>query len=114
MHAASGDQNSGNILSILSWTPTGGASCGGGTCTLPDKGDSIESGLFSHYTVQAADYTIDPVNHILADNVNVGWSEPQCALGGCPIGPQSQTPGASTTVMIATPSVTTKLSADAV
>jgi LPXTG-motif cell wall-anchored protein len=113
VHSAGGDVSSGNILGTLSWTPSGGASCGGGTCTLPDKGDSIESNLFSHYTVQAADYNIT-ADHILADTVTVGWSEPQCAEGGCPVGPQSGTTGASTTVTIATPSVTTKLSADAV
>jgi LPXTG-motif cell wall-anchored protein len=113
VHSAGGNVSSGNILGTLVWTPTGGASCGGGTCTLPNKDDSIESNLFSHYTVQAADYNIT-TDHILADQVTVGWSEPVCELQGCPVGPQSNTTGASTTVTIATPSVTTKLSADAV
>jgi hypothetical protein len=113
VHAAAADVSSGNLLGILSWTPSGGASCGGGMCSLPDKGDSLESELFSLYTVQATDYKMDPETHILSDTVTVGWSEPQCAEG-CPIGAQLKTTDASTTVVLAAPSVTTTLRVDAV
>ena len=114
VHAAGGNASSGNILASLTWTPAGGASCSGPTCTLPTKGASVTSALHSFYTVQAADFTIDPVGHLLDDTVSVSWSEPVCVNGGCPVGPKTATTGASTTVTKATPSITTKLSATAI
>jgi hypothetical protein len=78
------------------------------SCTLPNKGDSITSDDFTFYTVTAADYNQNP-QHILSDDISIAWSEPVCVNGGCPVGGQTGTTGASTTVLNFTPSVNTQL-----
>jgi LPXTG-motif cell wall-anchored protein len=108
VHAAAGNVNSGNILLTLNWTFTGGASCGGGVCTLPVKNSSMQSDPFSFYEVKPADFGLP--NHLLDDTVTVSWSEPECAHGGCPVGPQTGTTGASTTVTKTQPTIVTQLS----
>ena len=114
VHAASGNINSGELIGSLTWTGSGGATCTPPgpttTCTLPTKGATIQSDLNSFYTVQAADFLIDPVGHLLDDDVSIVWQEPVCVNGGCPVGPKTSSTGASATILQFTPSVETLLS----
>ena len=114
MHAASGNVDSGELIGSLTWTTSGGATCTPPspttTCTLPVKNSAITSNLFSFYTVQAADFNIDPITHALDDDVKIIWAEPVCVHGGCPVGNKTSSTGASATVLLFTPSVDTLLS----
>ena len=114
VHAASGNIDSGELIGSLTWTGSGGATCTPPgpttTCTLPTNGATIQSDLNSFYTVQAADFLIDPVGHLLDDDVAIVWEEPVCVHGGCPVGPKTSSTGASATILQFTPSVETLLS----
>jgi len=109
IHAASGDVNTGNILSSLDLTLSGGASCGGApfTCTLP-VGAGIESNTaFEFYTVTAGDVAnANP----LVDDVYVTWTD-TCSSGAvnCPVGPQVSTTGSQVTLLKAPSSTATTI-----
>jgi hypothetical protein len=120
--ASGGAVGSGNILSSLSLTLTGGATCvgGGGTpyvgataCTLP-FGGSISSADFSFYTVVNGDYALS--GHQLADTATVTWHSLCDVTGasGCNANVQTnQGPGASD-ITPGSPAITTSATGAAV
>jgi hypothetical protein len=91
--------SSGNILSQLSLTLTGGAACNVGqtACTIPFGGE-ISTADFGFYHVRAADFALP--GNILSDTVTATYSE-VCTgpgAGNCPVGNTSTTAGSSTVV----------------
>jgi hypothetical protein len=115
VHAAGGDDNSGNVLSSLVLSFSGGASCNAGQtlCTLPVGGklstdpSAIGNSGAAHplafHTVTGAD--ADNANP-LADDAVATWID-TCSSGAtnCPVGPQTATTG-SQTILRKLPSAT--------
>jgi hypothetical protein len=127
--ASGGNVNSGNILSSvgLIFGQTGGqgtVTCVGGSgagtalspyvgatsCTLT-FGATITTANFTHYTVVAGDFNIDPATHRLADQITWDWhntclSDPD---HDCTTDPQHAQAGASALVQQLTTSTTTDI-----
>ena len=107
--AYDGTVTSPDLLSFLTLTFSGGATCnvGHSVCTLP-AGSVIASHPFSFYTVVADDYKLS--NHQLTDQVTVSWMD-LCngGSGNCSPSPQSAQGPSATTVTLNTPSVSTAL-----
>jgi len=97
VHAAGGDEVSGNLLPTLNFTFSGGASCNLGQtlCTLP-PGSSMESDSFLFHTVTVADVTsANP----LVDHATLTWQDTcDSQSPNCPVGDQFATTGSQTTL----------------
>src|SRR5215208_3087930 len=110
VHSAGGNVATGNILPSTGLVFTGAVTCTGGTgtgtaidpyigatsCLLPFQ-TSIQTKQFSHYTVQAGDFTLP--KHQLTDTATVNWND-QCTSGSpnCTTDPQENTAGSSAVV----------------
>ncbi len=93
----SGKKTSGDLLPVLAWTLYNGAYWEGGignTLVLP-TGAYAKSAPYSWHVVQAA----DAADGIIYDQIVITWTD-ECDSGAanCPIGPQTQTTGASATI----------------
>ena len=101
-NATSPTFTSGPILSSLTLTLSGGATCNIGQtqCTLPAGGqiDNVAN-PFSWHTVTAADYGAP--SHLLTDQATVTWTDVCTGLGAgnCPVGTQSNQSASSATVV---------------
>src|SRR3954471_24037636 len=104
--AAGGDDSTGNVLSSLTWSFTGGASCNAALCTLP-KGSrmSTSPGAIGNvgpdhplvfHTVTGAD--ADNANPLI-DGATLTWNDLCTSLvANCPQGPQTATTGSQTSI----------------
>jgi len=97
VHAAGGDDTSGNILPNLQLEFTGGASCNVGQtlCTLPPNSSIQTSSPFPYHTATGADADQGTV----FDDANFTWQD-TCSGGedNCPVGDQVNSSGSSTLV----------------
>jgi len=97
VHAAGGDDVSGNLLPSLTFTFAGGASCNAGQtlCTLP-PGSSMASDPFLFHTVTTQDVlSANP----LVDHATLTWQDTcDSSSPNCPVGNQTATTGSQTTL----------------
>jgi hypothetical protein len=101
INTESGPNTSGNILPDLSLTFAGGASCGNRqtSCTIPFGGSiTVTPSDLNAYIVQQGDYSLP--GQILSEVATVDWTD-SCTgagAGNCPVGVQTTSASASTTV----------------
>jgi hypothetical protein len=126
VHAASGDQTTGNLLPLVKLDSAGtNATCNGSgagtlgnpwtgstSCTLPFNA-IIHVQLSSQYTVQAGDFNLP--NHVLTDSATLGWNDvcndpAQTGNSNCNPNPPPTSAASQAVVNQAAVSITTLLS----